>query len=268
MCQPEKAPKGIRWDDLTALNKWDIFRELTLPLPWLALSLALYTSAMWPLGAIASFMFFLCALRLNHEAIHGNLDLPRRWDYRVMHGLSAIMLGSNTADAFCHLKHHKHSGGPEDYEGKCSHMRWYAVLAYGPKFPIDLNRAALQHGGPNWRKRVQIDWLCITLFVGLCAALNHPALWLHIAAMSLAQCLTAFFAVWITHQGTHGSGLAGRSQRGVLARIAYLMFYHREHHLYPRVPVSRLPKLAGRLDRQAPGYAASRVPVIPWLEIA
>ncbi len=265
MCQQEKPPRGIRWDDLTTLNARDIVHELTLPLPWLALSLALYASPAWPLGFVASFMFFLCALRLNHEAIHGNLALPRRWDYRVMHVLSAIMLGSNNADAFCHLKHHKHSGGPEDHEGKCSHMRWYQVLAYGPRFPVDLNLAAWRYGGPAWRRRVAIDWLCVAAFVALCAAISTPALWLHLAAMTIAQCLTAFFAVWITHQGTHGSGLAGRSQRGVLARVAYLMFYHREHHLFPRVPVRRLPHLAERLDA-IPGYAIARVPVVPWFD--
>nr|WP_241482276.1 fatty acid desaturase [Leisingera sp. ANG-Vp] len=44
------------------------------------------------------------------------------------------------------------------------------------------------------------------------------------------------------------------------------MFYHREHHLFPKVPVSRLPELAGRLDAQVPGYAASRLPVVSWLD--
>ena len=85
-------------------------------------------------------------------------------------------------------------------------------------------------------------------------------------AMAFAQCLTALFAVWITHQGTENSGIAGRSQRGVFAIIAYLMFYHREHHLFPRVPVHKLPKLAARLDAQVPGYASSRQPVLPWFD--
>jgi fatty acid desaturase len=44
------------------------------------------------------------------------------------------------------------------------------------------------------------------------------------------------------------------------------MFYHREHHLFPKVPVSRLPELAARLDRDAPGYAARRKPVVRWLD--
>ena len=79
MCDAiEKPPKGIHWHDLSNMARRDTLHELVLPLPWLVLSLSLYASAYWPLGFLASFMFFLCALRLNHEAIHGNLGLPHR----------------------------------------------------------------------------------------------------------------------------------------------------------------------------------------------
>lgn len=262
----ERPPKGIPWQDLTHVTPRQRLIELTLPLPWLVLSLALYASPLWPLGFPASFMFFLCALRLNHEAIHSNLGLSRRGDSLVMHGLSAIMLGSNHADAWCHLRHHSDVMGPDDREGHCSRMRWYQVLAYGPRFPVDLNLAVLRHGPRRWRRKLALDWALILLVLGAAALISARALWLHLGAMALAQCLTAFFAVWITHQGTEHSDLAGRSQRGTLARLAYLMFYHREHHLFPRVPVSRLPDLAARLDANVPGYAARRMPVVPILD--
>ncbi|MFK7754778.1 MAG: fatty acid desaturase [Sedimentitalea sp.] len=261
----EPAPKGIVWHDLTEMSHWQRLIELTLPLPWLVVSLALYASALWPLGALASFMFFLCALRLNHEAIHSNLGLSRRGDGWVMHALSAVMMGSNHADAYCHLRHHRFAMGPEDHEGKCAHMSFWQVLVYGPRFPVDLNLAAWRSGSRFWRVRVLRDWAGVALVAGVCLWIGGPLL-LHLGAMAVAQCLTALFAVWITHQGTHGSGLAGRSQRGIIARAAYLMFYHREHHLFPRVPVSRLPMLAARLDQQVPGYAATRVPVVPLLD--
>lgn len=262
----ERPPKDIRWQDLASISPRQRLIELTLPLPWLALSWALYASALWPLGALASFMFFLCALRLNHEAIHSNLGLTRRVDSIVMHGLSAIMLGSNHADAWCHLRHHADVMGPDDHEGHCSRMRWYQVLAYGPRFPVDLNLAVLRHATPRWRRKLALDWIAIIGVLIVAALLDPGFLWLHLGAMAMAQCLTAFFAVWITHQGTEHGDLAGRSQRGPLARLAYLMFYHREHHLFPRVPVSRLPDLAARLDTKAPGYAATRIPVIPILD--
>lgn len=262
MCEMEKAPKGVDWHDLTGMSRWQTLHELALPLPWLVLSWVLYATPLWPLGLLASFMFFLCALRLNHEAIHGNLGLSRGGDSIVMHVLSAVMLGSNHADAYCHLKHHKHSLGPEDCEGKCAHMSAWQVLAYGPRFPVDLNRNAWASGSRYWRVRVLRDWACVAVFATIMASIGTQWALLHLGVMALGQCMTAFFAVWITHQGTIGSGLAGRSQRGPLARAAYLMFYHREHHLFPRVPVSRLPALAHRLDAGVPGYAAARVPVV------
>ena len=111
-----------------------------------------------------------------------------------------------------------------------------------------------------------LDWLGIFMFAGGIVLLSIDFLMLHLGAMIVAQCLTALFAVWITHQGTQSSDLAGRSQRGILARLAYLMFYHREHHLFPNVPVSRLPDLAARLDTTVPGYAKSRMPVVALMD--
>lgn len=262
MTQLERTPKGVIWHDLVTMTPARQLKELTLPLPWLVLSLVLYASPFWMVGPLASFMFFLCALRLNHEAIHGNLGLRRTGDNIVMHMLSMVMLGSNHADAFCHLRHHKDPMGPDDHEAQCVHMSALEVLRYGPMFPVDLNRACWNSGSLRWRWLMSIDWICVMVFVTLCLILGHRFLLLHLAAMATAQCLTAFFAVWITHQGTEHSGLAGRSQRGPLARVAYLMFYHREHHLFPRVPVSRLPDLAKRLDRDVPGYAETRLPVV------
>lgn len=266
MCTPEKQPKNIPWHDLTPLSRRDILKELSLPLPWLFLSWALYASALWPLGAVGSFMFFLCALRLNHEAIHNNLALPRRGDSVVMHVLSALMLGSNHAEAWCHMRHHKFAMGPEDHEGKCGNMTALEVLRYGPRFPIDINLAAWRGGGPRWRKRILRDWVLFAAVVAVALISGQRFLLLHVAAMICAQCMAAFFAVWVTHQGLANSPLAARSQRGPLARAAYLMFYHREHHLFPKVPVSRLPRLAARLDAGAPGYAANRRPVINLFE--
>ncbi len=266
MHQPERPPAGIDWHDLTPLSRWEIFREVSLPLPWLLVSWALYASALWPLGALASIMFFLCALRLNHEAIHNNLGLPRAADMVVMHALSALMLGSNHAESWCHMRHHKHAMGPEDHEGKCGHMTLAQVLRYGPRFPVDINLTAWRGGNKRIRKLILRDWLWCAGFVGAALVLQERFLLLHLAAMVCAQCLAAFFAVWITHQGLDGSPLAARSQRGPVAAAAYLMLYHREHHLFPKVPVSRLPALAARLDRNAPGYSASRRAVIPWAE--
>ena len=124
----EKAPPGVPWHDLTGMRRRDTLRELSLPLPWLAASWALFASPFWLFGFLASFMFFLCALRLNHEAIHNNLGLSRRGDSLVMHSLSFLMGASNHAVSQGHLVHHKHAMGPGDFEGRCGHMGFWEVL--------------------------------------------------------------------------------------------------------------------------------------------
>jgi fatty acid desaturase len=210
-------------------------------------------------------MFFLCALRLNHEAIHGNLGLPA-WGHRaVLHALSVLMLGSNHAVAFSHLQHHRTPLGDADHEGACGRMGLWQVLCYGPLFPWHLNAAAWHHGGPRWQRRLLLDGALIAAWLGLVAVLGWLFLWWHVAMTALGQCCTAFFAVWITHHDLDEHVVA-RSQRGPLAILAYEMFYHREHHLFPKVPVRNLPRLARRLDAQVPGYAAFHYPIVGLLE--
>lgn len=262
----EQPPKGVRWHDLAVMTPADTLRELAHPLPWLLVSLALYASPFWPAGFLASFMFFLTALRLNHEAIHGNLGLPRHCDRLVLHGLSFLMGASNHAVAHGHMVHHKHAMGPQDFEGKCGHMTFREVLAYGPRFPLDITREAWKAGTPAARRRIAIDLALNVLAIFIAVGTGATFLMFHVGAMAIAQCLTALFAVWITHQGTSQAGVAARSQRGILARAAYLMFYHREHHLFPKVPVHRLPKLARMLDRDVAGYATKRIPVVPLFD--
>lgn len=262
----ERAPRGVEWHDLTEMGPREILRELTLPLPWLLCSLALFASPVWPLGFLASFMFFLCALRLNHEAIHNNLGLSRTGDSVVMHVLSFLMGASNHAVSHGHLVHHKHAMGPIDFEGRCGHMGFWEVLRYGPRFPIDINREAWTSGKSRLRRRIAMDWLLNAALLALTAISGSAVLILHVLAIAIAQCLTALFAVWITHRGALEAGVVARSQRGMLARLAYLMFYHREHHLFPKVPVHRLPILAERLDGNVPGYAAARLPIVPLFD--
>ena len=258
----EKTPRGVPWHDLTDMRPSETIRELALPLPWLVASWALFASPFWVLGFLASFMFFLCALRLNHEAIHNNLGLTRSRDALVLHALSFLMGASNHAVSHGHLIHHKHAMGPRDFEGKCGHMSLLEVLRYGPLFPFDINREAWVNGNAKLRRRMIIDWSLNSLLFALAIGTGWTVLILHLIAITIAQCLTALFAVWITHQGATEAGIVARSQRGPLARLAYLMFYHREHHLFPKVPVRRLPELAARLDLNVPGFAASRLPVV------
>lgn len=249
--------RTIVWRDLVPMRTLDGVVECLHPLPWLAASGVLAAYRLYPLALPCSFMFFLTALRLNHEAIHGHLGFSPAGHRFVMHALSAPMLGSNNAVAFNHLQHHRHNGTPADVEGKCGRMSWWRVLAYGPVFPVEMHRDAWARGGPALRRRMLIDGAGNVAIIGAAVAMTSPVLLYHLAAVAAAQCLTAFFAVWITHHDCEHDGLGARTQRSTLVNlVTYNMFFHLEHHLFPAVPVKRLGHLAARMDRAAPEIAA------------
>jgi len=261
-----EAMRTVEWRDLARMGRAEGLVECLHPLPWLFGSWLLAESAWWPLAVPCAFMFFLTALRLNHEAIHHNLGMSPRGHRVVLHLLSMTMLGSNHAIAWNHLVHHRHIGTERDHEGKCGRMHWREVLAYGPRFAWDNHREAWNAGGPATRRRMRRE-LALNAVIPLAALmLGSFGLALHVALMLVAQCLTAFFAVWITHHDCHESGLAARTQRSRLVNfLTYNMFFHLEHHMFPGVPVKRLPRLAERLDRAFPqiAAAASRVIALP-----
>ena len=90
--------------------------------------------------------------------------------------------------------------------------------------------------------------------------LQVDALRYHVIAMGVAQCLTAFFAVWTVHHDSEDAPYPARTQRGPLRNfITYHMFLHVEHHLFPQVPTCHLPALARRLDRVMPELSLRQV---------
>ncbi|MFD1787215.1 fatty acid desaturase [Sphingomonas floccifaciens] len=256
--------RSVPWRDLTPMRRRDGLVECLHPVPWLAAGWAGAVQGWWIPAAAALFMFFLTALRLNHEAIHGNLGFAPRGHRLVIHLLSALMLGSNSAVAVNHLHHHRHVGHADDLEGRCGAMPAWRVLLYGPLFPVEMHRAAWRGGNPTLRRRMTLDLALNGVLVALAIGTGWTFLTFHLTAMVLAQCLTAFFAVWITHHGCEADGAVARTQRaGLINLLTYNMFFHLEHHLFPAVPVKRLGRLAQRLDSVMPALAAGARRVVP-----
>src|SRR3954451_3636612 len=134
--------RQVAWRDLVPMRRIDGCRECLHPLPWLLGSWLCAGQAVWPAAAAFSFMFFLTALRLNHEAIHGNVGLGRRGHAWLLPLLSALMLGSNSAGAVNHPKHPAHPGDARDLEGKAGRMGPVRGLAYGSLFPFETHAVA------------------------------------------------------------------------------------------------------------------------------
>jgi hypothetical protein len=151
--------RSVKWSDLTRLSRLEVMKELTLSLPWLALSLYLVHRHQYVLAAGVSFMFFLAGLRQVHDAYHYNLGLSRAATEWVMYALSVVMLGSMHAVQLNHLKHHAHCMDDDDVEARSARMSGLQAFVWGPVFPVLLHKEALRLAGRdsgagysgNWR---------------------------------------------------------------------------------------------------------------------
>lgn len=253
--------RSVTWKDLTTLSRVETAKELTLSLPWLALSLYLAGRGLYPLAAVASFFFFLTGLRQVHDAHHYNLGLSRTATEWVMFVLSVAMLGSMHAVQFNHLRHHKHCLDAEDVEARSAGMSWWKALLWGPVFPVLLHATALRKAARRKLAWIYGELLANAVVIGMVLVVV-PArpLRYHLGAMALGHCLTAFFAVWTVHHDCDRSHDVARTLRNPLkSAIAFDMFFHVEHHLFPKVPTCHLPELARRLDAVAPELSAKQV---------
>ncbi|MES2572726.1 MAG: fatty acid desaturase [Verrucomicrobiota bacterium] len=246
--------RTIEWSDLLALSPAEKFWELTLSLPWLAVSLGCYHAGWVWAGAFCSFYFFLTGLRQSHGAQHYALGLPRRVQDGVLFALSVLMLGSMHAVQISHLHHHRHCLDPDDTEGSTARLSWWRALLVGPLFPVRLHFAAWRLASAAKRRWIAAEVAAIVVLVAvvISGSTNEALRW-HLGAMLLGESMTGFFAVWTVHHGCDPADLYARTQRGRwFTAFSYSMFFHAEHHLFPQVPTCRLAQLAGRLDAALP----------------
>ncbi len=253
--------RSVQWRDLTRLSRRETITELAISLPWLVLSLYLAHRHLYVPAAGASFVFFLTGLRQVHDAYHYNLGLSRAATERVMYALSVLMLGSMHAVQLNHLKHHAHCMDDDDVEASSARMSAVGALFWGPVFPVLLHKEALRSAGGRQRRwiigELTTNFASVT-FVFL--VFPSPMLRFHIVAMTIGHCLTAFFAVWTVHHDCDRSDYSARTLRNrIKSIIAFHMFFHAEHHLFPKVPTCHLPRLAKRIDQAVPDLQLERV---------
>lgn len=245
--------RAVPWRDLVPLRPAERLRELLLPLPWLLVALLAAHRSAWILALLGSFYFFLTGLRLVHDTFHGNLGLRGWANDVVLLVLSALMLGSMHAVRLTHLQHHRECLGANDVEGASARRSAAGALLWGIIFPVQLHLAALRLASPR-----QMRWILAELglssgWIAVVLTSEYRLVSYHVAAMALGQTLTGFFAVWTVHHDCDRWQQIARTLRHRLkSAVAFNMFYHLEHHLYPRVPTCHLPALAERLDETVP----------------
>jgi fatty acid desaturase len=251
----------VQWADLLSLSKLEIYYELIIWLPWLLLSLfaAAYGFTILALGF--SFVFFITGLRLNHNACHSAVGVSKKNNECVLFFLSILMLGSMHAVQVNHIRHHQFFPEPEDIEAMSAHKPAIIAFLIGPFFPIFLHIKALHVGSLSQKKWIVFELLMNAIWVFIVfAVLDYNFLKYHIAVMLLAQCMTAFFAVWTVHHDCDAQKHIARTVRNNFkAKITFNMFYHLEHHLYPAVPTCHLHLIAQRIDAAAPDLHKKQV---------
>jgi Fatty acid desaturase len=74
--------------------------------------------------------------------------------------------------------------------------------------------------------------------------------------MEFVSSTTRSTAAWVSEPGPT---TPSRVRHWLKSAVTFGMFYHLEHHLFPRVPLRQLPALAARLDDAAPDLTLKQV---------
>lgn len=253
--------RAVEWKDLVPVNRWEVFKELGICVPWITTSLVLAHFRLYLFALGFSFIFFLTGLRVVHNAYHYAIGIPRLATEWVMFILSVSMLSSMHALQITHLHHHKHCMDDEDVEAASARMSGVRAIVFGPLFPVMLHRKALELARPRQARWIYAELAVMATWVTLVLTVFHaPLLTYHVIAMLIGQCLTAFFAVWTVHHDCDREHFIARTLRSrAKSVIAFDMFFHVEHHLYPKVPTCHLYELSKRLDEAAPELQTMQV---------
>jgi fatty acid desaturase len=251
---PPTIMRSTQWHDLVRLTRWEQLIEVTLPAPWLALSLCLYATHFWPLAVVCSFYFFLTGLRLSHNAQHGSLGVSRLGHDIILATLSILMGASMHAVQATHMNHHRHRLDEKDIEGRVALLPFPGILLSGPRFIVDIHRFALTQGTTHQKRWVAFELVAIPLawtafgWLALTQGLGRVAM-AHELAMLAGECLTAFFAVWIVHRCSNHVPTKSRTERNRwINMLSYNMLLHADHHAYPAVPTIHWRALAKRRE--------------------
>ncbi|PCJ56291.1 MAG: fatty acid desaturase [Planctomycetota bacterium] len=257
----DKRVRSVEWKDLLSLSKWEIFHELHMTIPWFLLAWFFAYIKFYPLALIFSFLFFLVGLRQGHNAFHYALGVSKPISERVLVILGILMLCSMHAIKANHLHHHKCCLSDDDLEGSSAKMEWWQAIFFGPMFYFKLHINGFKIATKKDKAYIFIECvLCFLVLVVVIFFFPHSVLLYHLGAMITGQFLTAFFAVWTVHHHCDDSHFIARTIRNkIKSSLTFNMFYHVEHHLYPKVPTCHLPELSRRLDQHAPELSKMRV---------
>lgn len=255
----DKRLKSVQWKDLTKLSPIDIFIENNISVPWILVSWALAYYGYYIIALPFSFLFFLTGLRQSHNGFHYALGLSKKATGIVLFINSVLMMAAMHAVKYNHLRHHKYCLQEGDVEGNCAKMKAWQALLYGPMFIFKQHASALKSGKRSIVNNVLLELLAMGMFASLVFYLDIAFLEYHVIAMAIGEFFTAFFAVWTVHHDCDEHVFARSVSTKWKNIFTYNMFYHLEHHLFPKVPTIKLPELARRIREEMPDLKAKEV---------
>ncbi len=249
----DKRLQKVEWKDLLPLSRKEIAQEIFLSLPWLISSCVFAYFQLYVPALFCSFFFFLTGLRQSHNAQHNTLGISRRATEWFLFFLSTTMLASMHAVKYNHLQHHKHTLTEKDMEAMSARMQWWKAVASGPYFIILIHTHAMRFANKYIKLWILLEIVIITaIIVFTWLVIRIDWLTYHVTVMVIGECFTSFFAVWTVHHDCDDAVYSRTVRGGWRTKIFYNMFYHTEHHLFPKVPTCHLPQLAERIDAVIP----------------
>jgi beta-carotene hydroxylase len=221
----------------------------------------------WVVALAALFLLVVAVVSTMHDVVHGVLGLRRRGTDVALFLLGALVLVSGHAYRRTHQHHHRVFPDETDPEGSAAFVGPLRALADGPVHIARIWWWALS----RTRRRGPRAWIAAEGAVAvaqLAAALllRHaaPAYSLYVLLVLTGGWLYPLLTVHLPHRHFgERPELQAHTLRGRLVPPLLLeQTYHLEHHLYPRVPSHKLPRLARRLEPvlRARGVVPVRVP--------
>lgn len=250
------------------------FRELTQkrPLPWIRdaildwgiIGVACTAAGLWnhPVGYILA--LFVLGNRqhalaiLGHDGTHFTISKSKKWNDAITNLLAFWSIGL-TASGYrnLHFKHHKHTNtenDPELMHRSAKAPQWDLPIT----LPKVLKLAAYDLVGYSLS-----DYAMIVMFaqpdkkksyiglagfhVAFLAATIMSGLW-WVAALWYGALTTTFMMffrlrTWLEHQGSDDTHILHLNMLERVILSPHYAWYHYEHHHWPNVPYSLLPKL-------------------------
>jgi sphingolipid delta-4 desaturase len=209
-------------------------------------------------GAFANHAMFVVIHDATHDVIFKNLS-ANKWV-----GILADLPNTlPTAMGFrCyHIRHHSHLGDydydadlPSRWEARLFGRTWYGKAAWMFFFPVfqGFRLGRLKATVPMWGRWTFINAACVFLYDAIVLVLLGPNALLYLFASFWFSVggLHPLAARWISEHYTFDPAQETFDYYGSLNFVALNIGYHNEHHDFPDVPWTLLP----RLKAMAPSF--------------